>query len=259
MTIDFFKYQGAGNDFIIIDNRFKEFDGDKEKTAVKLCNRKFGIGSDGLIFIEPSIHSTFKMDFLNPDGSRSFCGNGSRCAVKYIFDTGDVDDQISFEAIDGEHIAKITNLGVLVEMNDVKNIDIEGRSYFTDTGSPHYVSFFDTVNELDMIKFGHKIRYSDKYNAKGTNVNAVEVVNESHIKVRTYERGVENETLACGTGVTACALSYGLLNNLSEGEINIDALGGNLIVSFKKSKFNVFTDIWLEGPAIYVFKGEINV
>jgi len=259
MTIKFYKYQGAGNDFIIIDNRFGEFEGNKEKAAIQLCNRKFGIGSDGLIFIENSDSSIFEIDFLNPDGSRSFCGNGSRCAVQFMYDIGGVEKQTTFEAIDGEHSAEITELGVLIEMNDVKKVDCIDSSYFAETGSPHYVSYFDNIDELDIIEFGHNIRYSNTYKAKGTNVNAVEELGQNHIKVRTYERGVENETLACGTGVTACALSYAILKDLENETIDIDAVGGQLKVSFVKAKNNSFTNIWLEGPAMFVYKGEVNV
>jgi len=259
MKINFHKYQGAGNDFIIVDNRLNIITANKEDLAVKLCDRKFGIGSDGLIFIEHTDLSIFEIDFLNPDGSRSFCGNGSRCAVQFMFDIGDVEERTAFEAIDGEHFAEITEMGVLIEMNDVEKIECMDTSYFAETGSPHYVSYFDAIDDLDIIEFGQKIRYSDTYKKIGTNVNAVEEIGRNHIKVRTYERGVENETLACGTGVTACALSYAILKNLTRETVNVDAVGGKLKVSFIKSDKNSFTDIWLEGPAEFVFKGEVNV
>jgi diaminopimelate epimerase len=258
--IKFYKYQGAGNDFVLIDNRLKQFIGNKEKLSLQLCDRKFGIGSDGLIFIEESDKADFEMDFLNPDGSRSFCGNGSRCAVRF---SKDIDvfsgKNTTFDAIDGVHSALIDSNVVKIEMQSVGNIDQIKDSYFVDTGSPHYVSYFDSLDDLNLIEFGHRIRYSDVYKEKGTNVNAVEVVSPMSLKVRTYERGVENETLACGTGVTACVLTYSLKNNIDSGEVLIQALGGLLKVSFVKSKDHSFSDIWLEGPAQFVFKGELNV
>ena len=258
--IKFYKYQGAGNDFVIIDNRANVFTGDKEKLAKELCKRKFSIGSDGLIFIENSEKAAFKIDFLNPDGSRSFCGNGSRCAVQFARDQNIfVSNETSFIAIDGIHFANIARDSVKIEMKDVHLIQELEDSYFTNTGSPHYVSYFDSIDEFDIIEFGHKIRYSEKYKIVGTNVNIVEEMSPMNIKVRTYERGVENETLACGTGVTACALTYGLKNKISSGTVNIQALGGELKVSFTRSNDNSFERIWLEGPAIFVFKGEINV
>lgn len=258
--ISFYKYQGAGNDFVLIDNRKKVFNGDKIKLANQLCERKFGIGSDGLIFIEKSDKAEFEIDFLNPDGTRSFCGNGSRCAVRFAKDINVfVNNKTSFSAIDGVHFANVCDDSIKIEMKDVNLINQINDSYFADTGSPHYVSYFKSISDLDIIKFGHEIRYSEPYKVKGTNVNAVEEVSPMHIKVRTYERGVEGETLACGTGVTACALSYGLKNNIDSGIINITALGGELKVSFIKRSDNSFKQIWLEGPAEFVFKGELNV
>ena len=259
--IQFYKYQGAGNDFIIIDNRFNLIsDSQKKDLAIKWCDRNFGIGSDGLIFIENTLESMFKMDFLNPDGSRSFCGNGSRCAVRFAIDQEIIfDNRTAFVAIDGEHFAQLKDNGMVeVEMHDVKKVKRIGDDCFVNTGSPHYVSFTDSVDELDVVKFGHKIRYSDQFKKEGTNVNFVEIVGDNHIKVRTYERGVENETLACGTGVTACALSYGVLNDIENGSISINAVGGDLKVRFIKTKTS-FVNIWLEGPAEFVFKGEIDV
>jgi len=261
MIMQFYKYQGAGNDFVIVDNRNQFITEAKKKSlAVKLCDRKFGIGSDGLIFIENTLESMFKMDFLNPDGSRSFCGNGSRCAVRFAIDLNIINEKkTAFIAIDGEHFAQLKdNDMVEVEMHDVKKVEKIGDDFFAETGSPHYVALFNSIDDIDMIEFGHKIRYSNQYKEKGTNVNAVEIIGDNHIKVRTYERGVENETLACGTGVTACALSYGLLSNMSEGLVKINAAGGDLKVKFRTDGES-FTNIWLEGPAEFVFRGEIDV
>ena len=260
MIIKFNKYQGAGNDFVIIDNRGGGVTNEKEALAVRLCDRKFGIGSDGLIFIENTTEANFVVDFLNPDGSRSFCGNGSRCAVQFAADNEIFSgNKTSFLASDGIHFATLKEVSINVEMKNVDKVDKINQDYFTETGSPHYVSYFKSIDDLDMIEFGRKIRYSTEFKKKGTNVNAVEELRSNHIKVRTYERGVENETLACGTGVTACALSYAILNDIEKGTIDIDAVGGQLKVSFLKGKDDSFTNIWLEGPADFVFKGEVNV
>jgi len=254
--INFYKYQGAGNDFIMIDNRQNQFKGNKEQLAIELCKRRFGIGSDGLIFIENDDESDFLMDFLNPDGSRSFCGNGSRCAVKFAHFLGCFSDShTSFKAIDGIHKAQLIGDLVKIEMKDVSKVEQIENDFFIDTGSPHYIKYFNNIGQLDLITFGKSIRYSDQYKAEGTNVNAVEKIDAHHLKVRTYERGVENETLACGTGVTACALSFAKLNQLSNDTLTIDAVGGQLKVSFKQQKDGSFTDVWLTGPAEFVFKG----
>ena len=260
MIVTFHKYQGAGNDFVIIDNRESKITESKKDLAIRLCDRKFGIGSDGLIFIEGTNEADFLVDFLNPDGSRSFCGNGSRCAVQFCVDNEIFSgSKTSFLGIDGVHLAVVKEKSVNVEMKNVDHVERIESDFFAETGSPHYVSYFKSIKDLNMIEFGHKIRYSLKYKDQGTNVNAVEVLNSGHIKVRTYERGVENETLACGTGVTACALSYAILEDLSKGSVDIDAEGGKLKVSFVKGNNNSFSNIWFEGPAKHVFKGEVNV
>ena len=258
--INFYKYQGAGNDFILIDNRQQLFKNNKEQLAQQLCKRRFGIGSDGLIFIENDTDSDFLIDFLNPDGSRSFCGNGSRCAVKFAHYLGVFKEQhTTFKAIDGIHKAQLVNDLVKIEMKDVQSIQQIDKDFFINTGSPHYIKYFKNINQLDLIKLGQTIRYSDTYKNEGTNVNAVEKIAPHHIKVRTYERGVENETLACGTGVTACALSYALLNQLKNNTIKVDAVGGQLEVSFTQQPNGNFTNIWLTGPAQFVFKGTYDI
>jgi len=258
--IQFSKYQGAGNDFVIIDNRNKLIlDELKVEYAKQLCARKFGIGSDGLIFIENSDAADFKMDFLNPDGSRSFCGNGSRCAVKFCADVKIISAKnMTFDAIDGIHFAELIGNEVKIEMKDVNQVTQNPDSFFMNTGSPHYIKYKKSVSELNVVEEGRKIRYSEIYKDKGTNVNFVEELNDAHIKVRTYERGVEDETLACGTGVTACALSYAVKYDLKSGVISINAVGGKLSVGFEHTD-SILTGIWLQGPAEFVFKGEINV
>ncbi len=254
--IDFYKYHGAGNDFILIDNRSSVFQGDKIEFAKKWCSRRFGIGSDGIIFLEEDSESDFMMDFYNPDGSQSFCGNGSRCIVKFAKDLGLIENTTQFKAIDGLHKAIFVEENVKVKMSDVAAVQNIGKDHFIDTGSPHYISY-DKEEERDIVEFGKSIRYSDAYKKDGTNVNLITKLGEQRIKVRTYERGVENETLACGTGATACGLSFAFLNELSEGIITTDVKGGSLKIHFNRQGEN-FTNIWLEGPAEFVFKGSIN-
>lgn len=258
--IKFSKYQGAGNDFIMIDNTLSQFKGDKVAFAKKWCERRFGIGSDGMIFIENSTEADFEMDFYNPDGSQSFCGNGSRCAVQFVTDCQIIDTTkpFTFKAIDGIHQA-IQGVGqVSIHMNDVREITLGDTHFFANTGSPHHVEYTSDLHQLDLIGVSRPIRYSDTYAPAGTNVNYVEELESNHIKVRTYERGVENETLACGTGVTACALTYGVKHQLTDGKVKISAEGGELEVSFKQQSKNNFTEVWLHGPADFVFNGVLN-
>ncbi len=258
--IKFYKYHGAGNDFIMIDNRQQSFKSNKKQLAINICKRRFGVGSDGLIFIENDTDSDFLMDFLNPDGSRSFCGNGSRCAVKFAHTLGIFKGQnTTFKAIDGIHKAQLINQLVKIQMKDVPSPQQIGNDYFINTGSPHYIKYVKNINQLNIIELGHSIRYSNTYKKEGVNVNAVEKINKHHIKVRTYERGVENETLACGTGVTACALSYAQLNQLKNSTIKVDAVGGQLEVSFTQQPNGSFTNIWLTGPAKFVYKGKYDL
>ena len=253
--IKFYKYQGAGNDFVMIDNRMNTYSDDKVSIVKKLCERRFGIGSDGLIFIENHDELDFVMDFYNPDGSQSFCGNGSRCAVAFACFIGAVQtNRTRFMAIDGVHEAEINSGRYKVSMHDVDQIEKNANDFFIDTGSPHYISYCDANDERDIVEYGRTIRYSEKYAPNGTNVNLVEVIDEHKINIRTYERGVEAETFACGTGATACALSYAHLTNRVKGEIEVGVKGGSLKVYFSKSA-NGFNDIWLEGPAKEVFEG----
>ncbi len=260
IKIPFKKFQGTGNDFVIIDNRSLFFDKENLKQIQFICSRKFGVGSDGLILIENHQEYDFNMVFFNPDGSQSFCGNGSRCAVRFVYDLGIVKEQMQFISTDGWHEASILeNNAVKLRMNDVSNIEQHPNFDFMNTGSPHYVEFTKNIFDLDIIKKGSIIRNGDSYkDIGGTNVNFIEAENDFY-NVRTYERGVENETLSCGTGVTACALSIGIHNDLSESKINIKTKGGNLTVDFKRNKNNSFTDIWLSGPATFVFDGIIEL
>lgn len=255
--IKFLKYQGAGNDFIMIDNRDQSFSHNKVAFAQKWCERRFGIGSDGIIFLERDNDVDFLMDFYNPDGSQSFCGNGSRCIMQFAQDIGFIKDAATFKAIDGIHEAHFTELGVKVKMGDVDAVEHIDDDLFIHTGSPHYISYRSEDDDRNIVDFGRKIRYSEKYKQDGTNVNLVDRLAPNHIRVETYERGVENETFACGTGATACGLSYGLLENLASGPVVTEVKGGTLKIHFDRNEES-FTNVWLEGPAQFVFEGIIN-
>lgn len=257
--INFYKYQGAGNDFILIDNRAGQFEGNKVSFAKKWCDRRFGIGSDGLIFIENTIGADFNMDFYNPDGSQSFCGNGSRCAVAFAKELGMIENELKFVAIDGLHEAEIVGDQVKIAMHQYGGIEALGEDHFIDTGSPHYISYCKDNDSRSIIEFGKEIRYSDRFKPNGTNVNLIEKLGEHHIAVRTYERGVEDETWACGTGATACGLSFATFQEEDEGVIDVDVKGGKLKIHFQKTaQKGVFNQIWLEGPAEFVYKGIIE-
>ncbi len=255
--IEFHKYQGTGNDFVVIDDRKETFDLNNISLIQKICDRKFGVGSDGLILIRKHSTLDFTMIFYNPDGSKSFCGNGSRCAVQFVNDQQMFSkSEYSFEAIDGNHIGRIENGEVSISINDLKECRKIGEDYFLNTGSPHYIKFVKEIELADVMEEGSAIRYSDAFMPGGTNVNFVEKLDQS-IKVRTYERGVENETLSCGSGVTAAALSAALKDHLNS-PIKVETPGGILNVSFKKLG-EIFSDIYLSGTVKFVFKGEFHV
>lgn len=258
MKIKFFKYQGTGNDFIIVDNRKMSFDKNNIELIKGLCNRKFGIGSDGLILIENHTRLDFNMVFFNPDGSQSFCGNGSRCAVAFARELGLVHDVAKFNSTDGYHEAIINSKGLVrLKMHNVSNIEVSESYHYMNTGSPHYNCFEKNIDTVDVVSKGREIRYNKRFKEIGTNVNFIEHLSNG-IKVRTYERGVEDETLSCGTGVTACALSAALVAKDSSGEIKVNTRGGDLSVSFRQT-LDGFEDIWLTGPTKFVFNGEIEM
>lgn len=255
--MNFYKYQGTGNDFVMIDNRSNVFDKTNIQLVQQLCNRKFGIGADGLILIENHNEFDFEMIYFNADGSKSFCGNGSRCAVAFAKYLGIIESQAYFLSTDGEHEAWINKNGeVSLKMHDVENIEKGADYYFIDTGSPHYIIQTDNLQTLNVKEQGAAIRYNERFENEGTNVNFVEQKN-GKTTLRTYERGVEDETLSCGTGVTAVALSIADQQQLGASKIEIQTQGGLLKVAFKRDAAK-FTDIWLIGPAEMVFKGEIN-
>jgi diaminopimelate epimerase len=259
MEIHFNKYQGAGNDFIMVDNRSLVFPKNNIELIHKLCDRRFGIGADGLILLEPSEKQDFTMVYFNADGKEgSMCGNGGRCIVAFAKKLHIIKNETTFEAADGLHFAKIENELVNLQMADVENIEIYDTHTFLNTGSPHHVSFCDAISTLNVAEIGSKIRYGAPYFEEGTNVNFVEQISGNSFKVRTYERGVEDETLACGTGVTAVAIAANKTNKTSEEKIYIEVLGGKLEVSFNKEG-NSYKNIFLKGPAHFVFEGKITV
>jgi diaminopimelate epimerase len=257
-SIEFYKYQGTGNDFVVVDNRSQELDRTDKSIAKKLCDRKFGVGSDGLILIENHDEFDFEMVFFNPDGSQSMCGNGSRCAVKFAQFLGVIKDKTTFVSTDGVHEATIDGDIVRLSMQDVAKSDINTfPEHFTiHTGSPHYVIFASNIKDKDVKEEGANIRYSDEFMREGINVNFVEKQSVNKISVRTYERGVENETLSCGTGVTACAIAHVLHGGISP--VEIETLGGQLSVEFELVE-GAAKNVWLTGPAKNVFKGEITL
>ncbi len=259
MKMKFSKYQGTGNDFIMLDNHSGEYNDLTIKQIEFLCNRKKGIGADGLIKLSKKDGVDFEVEYYNADGTQSFCGNGARCSVAFAKELGWIHDKTRFLAIDGEHNAFIENDIVRLEMLPVEIIENKGQDYFLDTGSPHYVHFEEDDN-LDIVSYGKSIRYSTEYHKVGVNVNVVKQMDSETIKVQTYERGVEDETLSCGTGVTACALVFMLNSSNSLAKVKVITKGGVLSVeSNEYSAEKGFQNIWLSGPANKVFDGRINI
>ncbi len=258
MKISFEKYQGTGNDFVMINNWENRFS-TSELPIDRLCDRKFGIGADGLIVIEKHPSLDFNMIYFNSDGSQSFCGNGSRCAVAFAKKLGIIGNKTTFLSTDGEHYAETTDSEVKLKMHDVLENEFSNSDYIINTGSPHYIQFVDSVNGMSVVEKAKFIRYNDRFNDEGINVNFIEDVTDG-IKIRTYERGVEDETLSCGTGVTAAALANSLKLALANGSYstNVQTEGGKLKVSFTKNE-SQFYDIYLIGPAEYVFSGVIEI
>lgn len=260
MKIAFHKYHGTGNDFIIIDNFHEQAPSLTTKQIKHLCHRQFGIGADGLMFLNKKEGYDFEMKYFNSDGNESsLCGNGGRCLVQFAHHSGIHKSSYHFCAIDGGHEAEIDIDGtVSLKMKDVNEVEYGNGHAVLNTGSPHFVKFAPDVEEIDVVDSGRGIRYSDTFAAEGINVNFVETLSEDRIFVRTYERGVENETLSCGTGVTAAAL-LSAHNDNGFNTVEVKTPGGNLSVEFDKIDDEHFTDIWLCGPAEFVFKGEVEV
>lgn len=257
MKISFSKYQATGNDFIMIDGRHQTCQFSSEEIT-QLCDRRFGVGADGLIIIKTHPELDFEMDYYNADGSQSFCGNGSRCAQAFATELGIIEGDSRFLAIDGIHEGKLEGNWYATHMADVgaERIEQIGDDYLINTGSPHYIRFVKQLEVYDVFNEGRKIRYSDRFKADGINVNFVQIKDKG-IAVRTYERGVENETYSCGTGVTAATIAYLQKENLTRSEVDITTKGGPIIIEVKRESSNSFSDIWLKGPALKVFMGHI--
>lgn len=257
MQQTFYKYQGTGNDFVMIDNRQQTFDKNDTKHINYLCDRRFGIGADGLILLENHDNLDFKMVYYNADGNESsMCGNGGRCLVAFAKHLGVITHKATFEAIDGLHHATIENDIVKLQMLDVNEVEKYNNHVFLDTGSPHHVQFEDDIDNFDIKTKGAKIRYGEPYNEAGSNVNFVKKLSDSSFKVRTYERGVENETLSCGTGVTAVALAMHYIGETEKNHITLKVEGGELEVCFDVEN-KAYKNVWLIGAAQFVYKGTI--
>jgi diaminopimelate epimerase len=259
MRLNFFKYQGTGNDFIMVDNRKEDtFDIKDTKLIKQLCDRRFGIGGDGFILLEDHLDPAydFQMIYFNSDGNpSSMCGNGGRCIVQFAHDMGVIKKETTFLAVDGEHDAFIKDGKVHLKMIDVIDVESNESHYYMNTGSPHYVKFVEKIKDYPVFEEGKKIRNSDRFKKAGTNVNFIEK-SGSKLWVRTYERGVENETYSCGTGVTAAAIAASFKGMASP--VNIITLGGELSVSFEKNDHR-FKNIYLIGPAKQVYSGVIEI
>ena len=254
----FNKYQGAGNDFIIIDNRKQLFNPSDHKLVKKLCDRRFGIGADGLILICAGEGYDFEMKYFNSNGYEgSMCGNGGRCSAAFSIRHGIASEKLVFKAVDGIHKVKSEKGLIHLSMNDVNETGIINGNYFINTGSPHYMVFTRDVNNLDVSTEGRDLRWADEFKPGGTNVNFIEVLKDG-IYVRTFERGVEEETLSCGTGVTASAIASVLSGHFDTSPVSVKTKGGDLSVSFNISGTKI-TDIVLTGPATFVFEGEIEI
>ena len=254
MIIEFYKYQGTGNDFIMIDDRDKEFDLTDNDLIAALCERRMGIGADGLILLREHETLDFEMIYFNADGKQSsMCGNGGRCIIAFAQMLEMIENETTFMAIDGQHKGRLMDDGIYLQMQDVKEIEGVGDGLVLNTGSPHYIEMVDDLKNIDVCKQGRKIRNSLPFKKDGINVNFVLDAND--LQVRTYERGVEEETLSCGTGVVATAIAMHYANCIEESLVNVKTNGGELTVSFEE--FNGgYRNIWLSGDASMVFAGE---
>ena len=258
MKIRFYKYQGTGNDFIMVDNRQLAFPKKNTSLISRLCDRRFGIGADGLILLESDETSDFKMVYYNSDGGEStMCGNGGRCITAFAHQLGIIGPRTRFTAIDGPHDAAIDGRIVSLRMKDVDEVKTGDGYFFADTGSPHHIVMVDDCSTVDVKSQGSKIRYGALYGSPGSNVNFVTPVDTDRFKVRTYERGVEDETLSCGTGVTAVALAMHRAGKIFSNRVVLEVEGGELSVSFTPTEKG-FTDVYLTGPADFVFEGTIE-
>lgn len=260
MEVNFQKYQGTGNDFVILDNRDERYNSLTTEQIRFLCNRRFGIGADGLMLLNNADGYDFEMKYYNADGRESsMCGNGGRCLVKFAWNAGLHKNKYEFIATDGPHQAEIDDDGtVSLKMKDVHAIKDYHGDFLVDTGSPHYVKMTNDIWNFDVFKKGRDIRYANNFSKDGINVNFVEQKNNDEIIVRTYERGVEDETLSCGTGVTASALVC-YHNERGFNDVTVHTRGGKLTVEFDRVDEDEFRNIWLCGPAEKVFEGTVEL
>ncbi|MVZ66368.1 diaminopimelate epimerase [Sphingobacterium sp. DK4209] len=257
--IKFYKYQGAGNDFVLIDNRNSAFNAKDNDLIKHLCDRRFGIGGDGLMLLQDTKNFDFEMVYYNADGNEgTMCGNGGRCIVAFARDLDIIQNKTAFLAVDGPHDADIHDNQVHLGMIPVNEHHRDGEAYVMNTGSPHFVKFVEGLNDINMFKEGYAIRNNPTYIEKGINVNFIEKEGEGYF-VRTFERGVEDETYACGTGAVASAMSVALKEG-KDGDFNIPirVIGGQLQISFHK-KGSSFSNVFLTGPALQVFQGAIKL
>jgi diaminopimelate epimerase len=259
MTLTFYKYQATGNDFVMIDNRSLIFDKNNTKLVAQLCHRRFGIGADGLILLENTPHYDFRMVYFNADGNESsMCGNGGRSIVAFAKQLGIIEKSTTFLAIDGPHAARIEGAKIHLKMQSVNTISIHDKYTILDTGSPHYIAFRSDVDSLDVKSEGRKIRYSKPFIDDGINVNFVSQLDQNTFAIRTYERGVEDETLSCGTGATAAAIAMHKTQKTNSEQISLQTKGGDIEVAFKFEE-NIYQNIWLSGAANLVFQGSISI
>ena len=260
MLLTFHKYQGTGNDFVILANEQDQLPPLSKRQIEHLCHRHLGVGADGLMMVQKVAGYDFGMKYYNADGlESSMCGNGGRCLVMFAHNNGIRKSTYRFMAADGEHEAEIDDHGqVRLKMKDVQEVTYHNGYTLLNTGSPHFVKFVNDVENVDVLETGRDIRYSEPFAAEGINVNFVETLKQDSIYVRTYERGVEDETMSCGTGVTAAAL-LSAHNENGFNTVKVKTPGGILSVEYNKINDNSFSDIWLCGPALFVFKGTIEI
>jgi diaminopimelate epimerase len=260
MQLEFYKYQGTGNDFVMIDNRSNTFPKENSELVAHLCNRRFGIGADGLILLETDTETDFRMVYYNSDGNlSSMCGNGGRCLVAFAKKLNVIQTETTFVATDGLHYANVADDGIVsLQMIDVAAIKNTSEYSYLYTGSPHHVQLVDNLEQYNVKENGAAIRYGNLYGKEGSNINFVKKINENTFSLRTYERGVEDETLACGTGATAVAIAMNAIGQTDLNVINLNVEGGKLTVSFEKGN-GKYTNVFLKGPAEFVFKGTIAI
>ena len=260
MQLHFYKYQGTGNDFVMIDNRTEFFPKNNNELIAHLCDRRFGIGGDGLILLENDPEADFKMVYYNSDGNQStMCGNGGRCLVAFAKKLNVIDTKAVFNAVDGLHHAAIDKDQIVsLQMIDVTAVHKQQDYTFLNTGSPHHVQLVSDLENYNVKENGAAIRYGALYGTAGSNINFVKQIDESSFALRTYERGVEDETLACGTGATAVAIAMNATGATKQTAIDIAVEGGKLRVSFTKEGDH-YTNVFLIGPATFVFEGTITI